>query len=175
VSLAELAGLILSFNLLTFGNGPVMVPLLQRHLVQDSGVLTLDQFLYAFAVGRVTPGQANLYVAAIGYMTYGLPGALLTMAAITLPGYAVLPLVRGYERFRDLPAVQGFVRGLTCVSVGLMLAAVVDIGRATLTGAAPVATFALTLVLVLLRRWNALLAMIAASGAGFALKLLLPG
>jgi chromate transporter len=175
MSLAELVALILSFNLLTFGNGPVMVPLLQRHLVQDAHALTLDQFLYAFAIGRATPGQANLYVAAIGYMTYGLAGAVATTVAVALPGYLALPLVKGYERFREVRAVQGFIRGLTCVSVGLMLDAVIDIGRATLVGAAPAVAFAATLGLVLLLRWNALLAMLAASAAGLAVRLALPG
>ena len=89
--------LVLGYNLLTFGNGPVMVPLLQRHIVEERGILSLDQFLYAYALGRVTPGQANLYVAAIGYMTFGWSGALATVAAIQVPGYLVLPLVKGYR------------------------------------------------------------------------------
>lgn len=171
MSLAELVGLVLSFNLLTFGNGPVMVPLLQRHLVEESGLLTLDQFLYAYALGRVTPGQANLYVAAIGYMTYGWWGALATIAAIQVPGYLVLPLLKGYERFRDVGAVRGFTRGLTAVSVSLMLSVTWDIGRDTLADPLTWAAFALTLGLVAVRHWNALTAMLAASAVGAALKL----
>ena len=135
MSLLGLVTLVLGFNLLTFGNGPVMVPLLQRHLVEQGGILSLDQFLYAYALGRATPGQANLYVAALGYMTYGWAGALATIAAIQLPGYLMLPLVRGYERFRDVRAVRGFTRGLTAVSVSLMLSVTWDIGRQTLSDA----------------------------------------
>lgn len=174
MSLGALVALILTFNVLTFGNGPVMVPLLQRHLVQDAGVLTLDQFLYAFAIGRATPGQANLYVAAIGYMTFGLAGAVATTAALMLPGYLMLPLVRGYERWRDVRAVRGFTRGVTGMSVGLMLAAVIDIGRDTLTSGLAGLVFVLTLGFILLLRWNALLAMVVAGGVGFVLKLALP-
>ncbi|HUZ73486.1 MAG TPA: chromate transporter [Stellaceae bacterium] len=171
MSLGALVGLILGFNLLTFGNGPVMVPLLQRHLVETSGVLTLDQFLYAYAIGRATPGQANLYVAAIGYMAYGWLGAAATVAAIQLPGYLVLPLVKGYERFRDVRAVGGFTRGLTAVSVSLMLSVTYDIGRDTLGSPLTWVAFGLTLGLITIRRWNALLAMVVASAAGAALKL----
>lgn len=170
MSLAELVWLILGFNLLTFGNGPVMVPLLQRHIVEESGILSLDQFLYAYAIGRVTPGQANLYVAAIGYMTYGWIGAFASVAAIQVPGYLMLPLVRFYERFRDLRAVRGFTRGLTAVSVSLMLSVTYDIGRDTLASPLTWAAFALTLGLITLRRWNALSAMAAASAAGALLK-----
>lgn len=171
MSLAALVGLVLGFNLLTFGNGPVMVPLLQRHIVEDAGLLNLDQFLYAYAVGRVTPGQANLYVAAIGYMAYGWLGAAATVAAIQVPGYLMLPLVKGYERFRNVRAVRGFTRGLTAVSVSLMLAVSYDIARDTLGDPLTWAAFALTLGLIMVARWNALTAMIAASLAGAALKL----
>jgi chromate transporter len=169
MSLPALVFLIFGFNLLTFGNGPVMVPLLQRHLVEDSGLLTLDQFLYAYALGRATPGQANLYVAALGYMTYGWAGAVLTIAAIQVPGYLMLPLVRGYERFREVRAVRGFTRGLTAVSVSLMLSVTWDIGRQTLTGWITAVVFAATLGLITLRHWNALAAMLAAGAVGAAL------
>jgi chromate transporter len=170
MSLLALITMILGYNLLTFGSGPVMVPLLQRHLVQDTGILTLDQFLYCYAIGRVTPGQANLYTAAIGYMIYGWLGALAAVAAIQLPGYLVLPVVKGYERFRDVRAVRGFTRGLTAVSVSLMFSVVWQIGRESLTDPITWAAFAVTLGLIIVRRWNALAAMAAAVLAGAALK-----
>ncbi len=170
MNLATLVGLVLGYNLLTFGNGPVMVPLLQRHIVEGAGILSLDQFLYAYAVGRVTPGQANLYVAAIGYMTFGWSGALATIAAIQVPGYLMLPLVKGFERFREVRAVRGFTRGLTAVSVSLMLSVTYDIGRDTLGDPLTWAAFALTLGLITVARWNALMAMVVASLAGAALK-----
>jgi chromate transporter len=170
MSLWALVGLVLGFNLLTFGNGPVMIPLLQRHLVEESGLLTLDQFLYAYALGRVTPGQANLYVAAIGYMAFGWWGALTTIAAIQLPGYMMLPLMRWYERFRHLGAVRGFTRGLTAVSVSLMLSVTWDIGRDTLANPLTWVAFLLTLGLVVVGRWNAVMAMLVAAAAGAALK-----
>jgi chromate transporter len=169
MSLPALVLLVLGFNLLTFGNGPVMVPLLQHHLV-ESGALTLDQFLYAYALGRATPGQANLYVAALGFMTFGWLGALATVVAIQLPGYLVLPLVRGYERFREVRAVKGFTRGLTAVSVSLMLSVTWDIGRETLTGAITIVVFVLTAGLIVGRRWNPLVALVAAGALGAALR-----
>ena len=171
MSLFGLVALVLGFNLLTFGNGPVMVPLLQRHLVEQAGILSLDQFLYAYALGRATPGQANLYVAALGFMTFGWAGAVATIAAIQVPGYLMLPLVKGFERFRDVRAVRGFTRGLTAVSVSLMLAVTYDIGRETLDDAITVVVFMLTLGLITVRRWNALGAMFAAGLLGAALKL----
>src|SRR5258707_604602 len=107
MSLWKLTLLIALFNLMTFGNGPVMVPLLQDHLVDGTRVLTVDQLLYAFTIARVTPGQANFYVASVGYMLYGMPGAALTTLAIILPGYVMIPLLRGYEQLRHSDWIKG--------------------------------------------------------------------
>src|SRR5258706_4299230 len=137
MSLWKLALLIALFNLMPFGNGPVMIPLLQTHLVEGARVLTQDQLLYAFTIARVTPGQANFYVASIGYMLYGMPGAIVATLAIILPGYIMIPLLQGLEHLRDSRWIEGFTKGLTVTSVGLILAAVVQIARGTLTQPIP--------------------------------------
>jgi len=157
VSLLELCAVMFLYNAMTFGNGPVMVPLLQADLVDRRGVLSTDQLLYAFTIARVTPGQANTYVAAIGYMLYGLVGALATTAAILLPGYLMLPLLWGYERVKAVRLVPSFTRGLTVASVGLIFAAALSIGRATLTGWVSLVVFAAALALAQLLQWNPLL------------------
>lgn len=156
MSLLELCAVVFTANALTFGNGPAMVPLLQANLVDRRGVLSTDQLLYAFTIARVTPGQANTYVAAIGYMLYGLPGALATTAAIQLPGYLMLPLLWGSQRLRAVRLVPAFTRGLTVASVGLIFAATLSIGRSTLTGWVSVAVFAAALAMTQLLRWNPL-------------------
>ena len=45
MSLWTLALLIALYNLMTFGNGPLMIPLLQTHLVGGAKILTEDQLL----------------------------------------------------------------------------------------------------------------------------------
>jgi chromate transporter len=157
VSLLELCGVMFLYNAMTFGNGPVMVPLLQDDLVDRRGVLSTDQLLYAFTIARVTPGQANTYVAAIGYMLHGLVGALATTAAILLPGYLMLPLMWGYQRLRAVSVVPAFTRGLTVASVGLIFAATLTIGRRTLTGWVSLVVFAAALAMAQLLKWNPLL------------------
>jgi chromate transporter len=169
VTLHELVGLIFTFNLMTFGNGPVMVPLLQRALVAERGVLGPEQLLYAFAIARVTPGQANVYVASIGYMLFGWPGAVACVAALVLPGYTMLLLLGGYRRLRRAPRVRGFVKGLTATSVGLILAATVEIGRSTLVSPVSFVVCAATLLMVQGMKWNPMLALAVASGLGLVL------
>src|SRR3954471_24554616 len=109
-------------NMLTFGNGTVMAGVLQQSLVERAHVLDQDQLLYAFALARVTPGQANLYVASIGYMLFGLPGSVLSVLVIALPSYLMLPLLHSYEFLRGNQLVSNMTRGLGATAVGLLLA-----------------------------------------------------
>jgi chromate transporter len=173
MNLWKLTLLMAVFNVITFGNGPVMIPLLQTHLVEQSRVLSEDQLLYAFTIARVTPGQANFYVASIGYMLYGMQGAMLTTLAIMLPGYLMILLLKGYERVSHLQWIKGLTRGLTVTSVGLILAAVVRISRGALTQ--PIAWVVLFLVLLLTQvlKWNAIKSLAAGSAVGLLLKWLL--
>jgi chromate transporter len=170
MSLWRLTLLIALFNVMTFGNGPVMIPLLQTHLVDGTRVLTEDQLLYAFTIARVTPGQANFYVASIGYMLYGMPGAVVATLAIILPGYVMIPLLHGFEYLRDSRWIEGFTKGLTVTSVGLILAAVVQIARGALTQPIAWVVLLATLVMTQLLKWNIFVALAVASCLGLLLK-----
>lgn len=171
MSFAQLVLVILTYNLLAFGNGSALLALLQHKFVQDAGILNLDQFLYAYALGRVTPGQNNLYLASIGYMIYGWLGAFAAVSAIQVPGYLVLPVLNIYERVRSWRSVQGFIRGLTAASVGLMFTVALNIGREALTGLIPWIVFLATLALIFLGRRGLLLGMAGAASLGLVLKL----
>jgi chromate transporter len=170
MSLWRLTLLIALFNLMTFGNGPVMIPLLQTHLVDGARVLTQDQLLYAFTIARVTPGQANFYVASIGYMLYGMPGAIVATLAIILPAYVMIPLLHGYEHLRNSRWIEGFTKGLTVTSVGLILAAVIQIARGALTQPIAWVVLLATLVMTQVLKWNIFAALAAASCLGLLLK-----
>jgi chromate transporter len=169
VSLEELLLTLFTFNVLTFGAGSVMIPLLQARLVDDRKVLTDDQLLYAFTIARITPGQANLYIAAIGYMLYGVVGAVLCILVIGLPSYLILPLLRGYEVIQTTRVVRGLTRGLVAASVGLILAATAEIGQRTLTNPIAWIIFPFSLVLVTVLRWHPIPSLVAASVAGILL------
>lgn len=142
-------GTLAFINVVSFGNGNVMAALLQRAFVQDAQMLSNEQLLYAFAVARVTPGQINLYVGALGYMMFGFPGAVLSMVAIASPSFLVIPLLRGYQRVKDNQAVERFTRGVASAAVGLIAATAWEFGKSALTSPVAVVVFALGMALML--------------------------
>lgn len=174
-TLLNLAKSFFLYTVLTFGNGPIMIPLLQKDFVENQHLINQAQLLYAFTIARVTPGQANLYVAAIGYMVAGMAGAIVSMIAILLPGYVMLVFMGGYERFKNRRWVAGLTRGLTATSVGLILAATWDIAASSLVDTVSWIVFAATVIFIQALKMNVLLALLAASLLGLVLKTLFPG
>ena len=153
-------------NVLSFGNGTVMAAVLQNAFVQQAHALTNEQLLYAFALARVTPGQANLYVASIAYMMFGLPGAALSMVVIALPSYLMIPLLQTYEFVRGNRAVRGLTRGLASTAVGLILATTWSLSKVSLNAPVTWMVLALALALLIFTRLPTVVSLLLASGAG---------
>jgi len=175
VTLWEMLVQIAVANLLTFGNGTVMVGVLQASFVEQRHVLTNEQLLYAVALARVTPGQANLYVASLGYMLFGLVGAVLSMLVIVLPSYLMLPLLRSYELVRGNRAVYGLTRGLASTAVGLLLATTWNLGKDALNGPVAWLVFGLGLILLLFTRLPSAVSLLLAAASGVILVLIRVG
>jgi len=77
------------------------------------------QFAESLMIGQLAPGPNGFWVISLGYLTAGVPGAVLALIAITLPPLLVLPVETLYRRVRRHPAVEGFVRGLGLAVVGI--------------------------------------------------------
>jgi chromate transporter len=155
-------------NMLTFGNGSVMAALLQNVFVKQAHVLTNEQLLYAFALARVTPGQANVYVASIAYMMFGLTGSVLSMVVIAAPSYLMLPLMRSYQLLRGVKQVRGLTRGLASTAVGLLLATSWNLSKDSLNAPVTWIVLAVGLGLMLFTRLPTLASLLAAVGVGVA-------
>ena len=159
----------------SFGNGTVMAAVLQRSFVQESHILTNDQLLFAFALARVTPGQANLYIASIGYMMFGWAGAILSTVTVALPSYLMLPLLRSYEYFQDNQTVRRFTRGLASTATGILLAATWSLSKDSLDVPVTWVPLVVALVLMLFTKLPMVASLALATACGVAVVLLVPG
>ncbi|HEY1297208.1 MAG TPA: chromate transporter [Chloroflexota bacterium] len=169
MTLGQMLVQLLVANMLTFGNGTVMAGILQQSFVQQAHAITNDQLLYAFAVARVTPGQANLYVASIAYMMFGLPGSVLSILVIALPSYLMIPLLHSYEFLRGNRLVLNMTRGLGATAVGLLLATTWNLAKDSMSAPVTWVVLAVGLALLLFTRLPTLVSLLAATGAGVVL------
>lgn len=112
----SLAWLLLRASLLSSG-GLGNLPLLHQDLLSRHWATDRD-FATALVIGQVAPGPNGLWVVALGYLIYGLPGAFMATFAVTVPPLLVVPVGRLHRRYADNRAVRGFVRGLTLAIAG---------------------------------------------------------
>ena len=109
---------------LIFGGGQVVLPMLLTEVV-DGGLVTEQQFLDGFALMLALPGPMFSFSAYLGAIAGGVPGMLLALVGLFLPGtliiYAVLPF---WERVRRYPGLRIALVGVNATAIGLVVGVV---------------------------------------------------
>lgn len=115
---------------LTFGSGLVIVPFLEKGIVQEAGWLSPRDFLIAVAIGMMSPGPVVITATFVGYLVAGFWGSLVSTIGIFLPSFAfVLVVAPILMRRRGDPNVKGFIKGTYGAAIGTILGACVLLGR----------------------------------------------
>lgn len=131
--LLELGAFFVKAGAFTFGSGLAIVPFLHQGVVPNYGWLTERQFLDAVAVGVITPGPVVITAAFVGYLVAGFWGASVAAAGVFLPVYLFVLFVGRYiVRYRDKPALKGFVKGATAAASGAIAGAAVILGQGSI-------------------------------------------
>ena len=128
--LGQLFGFFLKAGSLTFGSGLVIVPFLEKGLVQQYGWLDARQFLIAVAIGMVSPGPVVITATFVGYLVAGFWGSAVATVGIFLPSFVLILFVAPIlVRHRANPYVEGFVKGAYAAAIGTILGASVLLGK----------------------------------------------
>lgn len=119
---------------LVFGGGHVVLPLLEREMVAP-GLVTPEQFLAGYAAAQAVPGPLFTFAGYLGALVAGVPGGLVALAALFLPGLLLVPATLPlWATLRQRPAAAAAMRGANAAVVGLLLAALVSpVGTSVLT------------------------------------------
>ena len=111
-------------GLFTIGGGMACVPFLMELSVR-TGWYSQSQLVDMVAISESTPGPIGINMATYtGYVTAGLPGAVMATLGIVFPTLVlVLIVARFLQAFRDNKYVLGAMYGLRPASTGLIAAA----------------------------------------------------
>ena len=99
-----------------------VLPWARRTLVERDKILTSEDFSAILGICQIVPGPniVNLAVC-IGSRFGGARGAIAAVLGLTLgPISIVMVLALLYEHYRYLDSVQGVLRGISAVGVGLI-------------------------------------------------------
>lgn len=116
-----------------FGGGYAMLSLIQNEIVVRHGWMTGSEFADIVAVSQITPGPIAInsatYVgytvgAQAGTVWGGLLGAAIATVAVCLPALTImLLLTRFFMRLRNNRLIEGAMRGMRPVVIGMIAAA----------------------------------------------------
>jgi chromate transporter len=162
--LGKLLAFFLKAGSLTFGSGLVIVPFLEKGLVQNTGWINEREFLVAVAIGMISPGPVVITATFVGYLVAGFWGAAISTIGIFLPSFLFVLIVAPIlVRHRAQPDVKGFVKGAYAAAIGTILGAAVLLGKIAI-GDWLTALIAATSLIVLFR-WKVSNPMLVAATA----------
>jgi chromate transporter len=120
--LFNLAAVMLKIDLFAFGGGFASLPLMLHEIVNNRGWLDSKTFMDGIALGQITPGPIIITSTFVGYMVYGLPGALAATIAIFTPSFfMVVTVAPFYDRLKNSIYFKKAIDGVFASFVGLLL------------------------------------------------------
>lgn len=127
--------------LAAFGGANGLVAVIQHQWVR-TGVLDPQAFAWVFAVSYLFPGPRAGFVAGVGYLLRGLPGAVAALVGVTVPACVTSAVVhRGLRRAES--AIQSLSVPAAFVVAGLVGAAAWDLAESLHPGGLELAGIAL--------------------------------
>lgn len=101
-------------NLLGYGGGPAVIPLVKNEIVDTFHWLTAEEFADALAIGNSLPGPiATKMSAYIGYKVAGYAGAVVALVGTVLPTALIMIALAAFlMRFKDSPILKGMIKGV---------------------------------------------------------------
>jgi chromate transporter len=150
-AVTEVALVFLMLGLIAFGGPAAHVALMRRELVVRRKWLAEDDFLRMFAACNLIPGPSSTELAIyLGYRRAGWRGLVLGGVFFILPAMLIMLFIAwAYERYGASSQALGILYGIRAAVVGIVLWAIIDLGRR------------------LLKRWT--LVILAAAVAGLSL------
>lgn len=156
-----------------FGGGYVMIPVIQKEVVNVYQLVTPREFVDGLAMGQATPGPILITAVFIGYKAAGLAGALAAAAGIFMPS-AILVLVLGkyLPWLKQFAYARAFLKGIQAAIVGLLVYVAISLGQTVITDMTGLALLAAGFFLMLWNRVDNFFVILGAGLAGLIIHLI---
>lgn len=110
-------------GLLTIGGGYAMLPIIERELVKDMQVMSMDEVAECYTLSQTLPGViASNAAALIGYRLGKVKGALACTLGVTSPSILIIILIAMvFTKIEHLEVVQNAFAGIRIVVLALLI------------------------------------------------------
>lgn len=114
----------LKIGTFTLGGGYVMLPMIEREVVQRKQWIDGEEFLNMIALAQAAPGLIAVNSAIfIGWRIGGWRGVIATVLGAVLPSFLIiLAIAMLFQDYKDLPAIEAIFKGIRPAVVALIAA-----------------------------------------------------
>lgn len=111
-------------GIFTLGGGYVMVPLIEREMVNKKKWIAEEDIVDIIAITQSIPGAlATNMSALVGYRIARVKGAIVSVLGVILPSFIIIVTIAiFFTQFKDLEVVQDAFLGIRSVVAGLIAA-----------------------------------------------------
>ena len=151
-ALLELTWTFIRIGCMMFGGGYVMLPLLQREVVEKKGWVSQEELLDCFAISQCTPGVIAVNAATfVGYRRKGVVGSIFATVGVIVPALLIICVLAGVlQQVSHYPAVINAFAGIRVAVAALVSATLWKLYRKSVKGAFGNGLFAAALILTVL-------------------------
>jgi chromate transporter len=123
LTLAQLVAIFVRTGSLAFGGGAATLAMLHAEFCLRRPLLSEEEFQLLFGLTRLVPGMNLLSLTVLlGYRSFGLVGALLSLVGLSAPSFTIIILgCLILRQGHPSPALEGAVRGLSIGATALLI------------------------------------------------------
>lgn len=113
----------LKIGLFTIGGGYVMIPMIEREVVERNAWISRQDFLDLLAISQAAPGVFAVNISIfIGYRMKRVAGSIASAFGTVLPSVAIILVIAlFFHRFKETELIENIFKGIRPAVVALIL------------------------------------------------------
>ena len=158
---------------LAFGGGLGILAVLEEELVSKRRVVSRDEFLTVYGIGRIVPsGTMTALAVAYGYKFGGMSGTVIALTALVLPAFVLtIALTIAYRYLRNSSLFDLLPVSIMPAALALIVVAALKLGKDVFRPSRELVFASVAFALALFLRLNPALILLAGGILGaFALR-----
>ena len=155
-------------GLLTIGGGYAMLPIIERELVKDLNLLTMEEVAESYTLSQTLPGViASNAAALIGYRLGKLKGSIACVLGVITPSILIILFIAMvFTRIEHLEIVQNAFKGIRVVVLALLIDSFTRLFKVAIFDKKTFVIALLSFIMVMFSFLNPILVIFAGGGLG---------
>jgi chromate transporter len=151
VTLLDLYFTFFKLGLFTFGGGYVMIPLIEKQMIEEKKWLTKSDMYDMMALTQTIPGALAINMSGlVGFRLRKTLGTIVSVLGVMTPSIIIITIIAMFfEDLQDIELVQNALIGIKAMVVSLIIVSAVKMIKSTLYSSLQIDLFITALLLII--------------------------